>query len=90
MRPLRAESLVNNVRIYASDSLIRSSHPDAKAFLLKFHDDASSSIRLRAIQFAARLETEESLSLIRSHLDDEDETVRNEAKYLLDGLESKQ
>ena len=85
-----AESLVDNVRIYASDSLIRSCHPDAKAFFLKFHDDASSSIRLRAIQFAARLETDESLLLIRSHLDDEDETVRNEAKYLLDGLESKQ
>ena len=85
-----AESLVNNVRVFAANGLTRSPHPAAKAFFLTFHDDSSPSIRLKAIQFAASLETEESLSLIRSHLNDEDETVRKEAKVLLEKLKPKQ
>lgn len=85
-----AESLANNIRVYAANGLAKSSNPDAGAFLLTFHDDPSPSIRLKVIQYAAMLGTKEALSLIRSHLDDEDQMIQKEVKVLLQNFEQKE
>lgn len=78
-----AQGLTENIRHAAAIALGNSPNPTATKFLLGLSNDPSPSVRLAVAQRAARLETQESLDLLRSMSADENEMVRNEAGRLL-------
>ncbi len=81
--PAVARSLAVNIRHAAAGALARSPHPQAKALLLSRHDDPATAVRITVIQAAARMDTPESLELLKRHTRDADATVRDEAVRLL-------
>lgn len=81
--PTVAKTLAVNVRHAAANALARSPHPQAKALLLSRHDDPATAVRITVIQAAARMDTPESLELLKRHTQDADTTVRDEAVRLL-------
>ena len=84
LKPKLAQALTRNIRVCALNGLARSPHPDARKYLLGFHNDADPSIRLGIIQFAARLGTEESKLIVKAHMSDDDSMVKGEAIRLFE------
>jgi HEAT repeat protein len=78
-----AAGSAENIRHQAAVALARSPHPQAKALLLSMQDDPATAVRITVIQAAARMETPESLALLKRHTQDSDLTVRGEAARLL-------
>jgi hypothetical protein len=83
-----AASMAENIRHKAATALARSPHPQAKALLLSMEEDPARGVRLTVVQTAARMNTPESLALLKRRTLDNDATVRGEAARLLELRES--
>jgi hypothetical protein len=82
-KPELANSLAKNIRHKAVAGLACSPHPKAKKLLFSMHEDPARSVRLTVLQTAARMNTPESLALLKSHVQDSDATVRREVDRLI-------
>lgn len=78
-----AASMAENIRHKAATALARSPHTQAKALLLSMEEDSARGVRLTVVQAAARMNTPESLALLKRRAQDSDATVRGEAVRLL-------
>jgi hypothetical protein len=78
-----AAGSADNIRHSAAIALARSPHPKAKALLLSMENDPAVAVRLTVAQTAARMDTLESLALLKRRKADADATVRTEAARLL-------
>ncbi|NNJ27677.1 HEAT repeat domain-containing protein [Alienimonas chondri] len=78
-----AAGSAENIRHKAAVALARSPHPQAKALLLSMEEDPSEAVRITVIQAAARMESAESLALLKRRAQDGDPRVRGEAARLL-------
>jgi hypothetical protein len=79
-----AASMAENIRHKAATALARSPHTQAKELLLSMEEDPARGVRLTVVQAAARMNTPESLALLKRRMQDSDATVRGEAARLLE------
>ena len=79
-----AASRAANIRHAAAIALARSPHKQAKTLLFAMEEDAYMGVRLTVLQTAARMDTPESLALLKRRTQDADEMVRGEAVRLLE------
>jgi HEAT repeats len=77
-------ALAHNIRVAAAQGLARSPHRDAKPLLLTFSNDHDPSIRLEVVHLLGRMETPESLDMLKKLSSDPGELVRSKAKRYLD------
>ncbi|MHC4248117.1 MAG: HEAT repeat domain-containing protein [Planctomycetota bacterium] len=71
------------VRHFAACALSRSPHPDAERLLLSMWDDPYDGVRITVLHALAKMDSEESLELLKRMAEDPDESVRGEAtRYL--------
>ena len=78
-----AAELANNIRTAAAQALARSPHPDARQLLLSMWDDPYAGVRLDVVHALGKMQSEESLSLLKKMSKDPDERVGGEAlRYL--------
>lgn len=82
-RPEVAEQSAAQMRHTAAVALARSPHPKAKALLWTMEGDPATAVRLTVYQTAWRVETDETLAILRRGTEDADECVRTEATRLL-------
>lgn len=73
-------------RLAVASAFEGSEHPKAPELLLKMRKDSYWFVRLRVAQGAGKMQSEESLALLRGMLKDEHEQVRNAAR---DGLKKR-
>jgi len=78
-----AAGSASNIRHAAAGALSRSQHPDAKRLLLSMWNDPYDGVRITVLHALGKMDSEESLELLRRMAKDADETVRNEAKRYL-------
>lgn len=71
------------VRHYAAAALSRSPHPQAKPLLLTMKDDPNDAVRINVLHALGKMDTPESLEMIRTMTNDRAEMVRDEAKRYL-------
>jgi hypothetical protein len=84
-----AASSAENIRHSAAVALARSPHPQARALLFSMEEDAATAPRITVIQAAAKMDSPESLALLKRRAQDVDQRVREEAARLLKLRESK-
>ena len=81
--PEVAARMADNIRHYAACALSRSPHPEAKKLLLGMWDDPYSGVRVTVLHALGKMNSVESLALLRKMTQDPDEGVRSEAlRYL--------
>jgi HEAT repeats len=75
--------LAENIRHSASVALSRSPHPDARPLLLTMWDDPNTGVKITVLHALGKMDSPESLDLLKKMSADRDERVRNEAlRYL--------
>ena len=78
-----AGQLADNIRHSAAVALSRSPNPEASKLLLSLWQDPYYAVRIDVLHALGRMDSEESLDLLRKMSTDTNETVRNEAlRYL--------
>jgi hypothetical protein len=87
--PEVAASSANNIRHSAANALARSPHPEAKRLLMSMASDPYSGVKISVLHSLGKMDTQESLELLKKMSRDSSESVRNEAvRYLkLRGVE---
>lgn len=78
------EQLASNIRHGAAQALARSPHVEAKRLLLTFWNDPDDSVRLDVLHALGRMDTPESLELIKKMTADKSDMVRGEAERYLE------
>ena len=74
-----AGQLADNLRHAAAVALSKSPHPQAKSLLLSMWKDPYYGVRINVLHCLGKMDTPESLQMLRNMADDADEMVRNEA-----------
>jgi hypothetical protein len=78
-----AGQLADNIRHSAAVALSRSPHPEATKLLLSLWQDPYYAVRIDVLHALGKMDSAESLELLRKMSTDTNETVRNEAlRYL--------
>ena len=77
------DTLAENIRACAANSLRDSAHPGAHAVLLAHRHDPTFAVRLTAVHLLGATNTEEASAMLREMSDDSNERVRNEARRYL-------
>jgi hypothetical protein len=81
--PAVANQSAEGIRHSAALALSRSPHPKAKTLLFTMEDDPDTAVRITVVQTAARMDTPESLALLKRRTHDPAGSVRGEAERLL-------
>jgi hypothetical protein len=71
------------VRHFAACALSQSPHPDAKRLLLSMWDDPYDGVRITVLHALGKMDSDESLELLKRMTEDPDESVRKEAQRYL-------
>lgn len=78
-----AAQMAENIRHAAAGALSRSPHPDAKRLLLSMWNDPSPAVRITVLHALGKMDSQESLELLKRMTEDPDESVRKEAQRYL-------
>lgn len=79
-----AQQLADNIRHSAAVALSNSPHPQARELLLSMWEDPYYGVRIDVLHALGKMDTPESLQMLRKMADDANELVRNEALRYID------
>lgn len=78
-----ASTLADNIRHTAACALAKSKHPEAISLLLSMWKDKNYGVRITVLHALGRMDSAESLSMLRKMTHDENELVSREAERYL-------